>query len=81
MTHYNEHLFANQAVWTKRVYCVTHSDTLQLSVARYFCCCYFVFLFFSGGDGGCEGRGQIWRDGEMSGIGVYDVRISKHQFK
>lgn len=37
----------------------------------------FLFCFFCGG--GCKSRGQIQRSGEMSRIGVHDVKLTKNQ--
>jgi hypothetical protein len=28
---------------------------------------------------GCKGRGYIWRDEEMSGIGMYDVNLTNNK--
>lgn len=28
------------------------------------------------GGGGCKGGGQVWGEGEMSGIGVHDVQLT-----
>lgn len=35
----------------------------------------FVHLFSLGG--GCKGRGSIWRDSEVSGVGIRGVRFTK----
>ena len=40
---------------------------------------YFFFIFLWGGH--YKGEGQIWRDREMSGIGVHDVKFPKNQLK
>lgn len=41
---------------------------------------FFVYKSFVGvGVTGCKGRGGIWRDGEMSGIGIHDVKFTKNQ--
>ena len=53
----------------------THCDTLQLpKQERYFC-----FVFFCGGD--CKSGEWVCRDGEMSGIEVHDVKLTKNQQK
>jgi hypothetical protein len=53
----------------KVVYCATHCGTLQLPQW------YFYFFWW----GGCKSGGQIQRDGEMSGIGVHNVKLTKNQ--
>jgi len=40
----------------------------------------FSFVWF-GGRGGCKGGGRVWRDGEMSRIGVHDGKFTKNQSK
>lgn len=51
------------------------------SPVRFFCS-YFVFcVFFSVFFlvlGGCKGKGQIWRDGEVNEIGVHDMTFTKN---
>ena len=39
---------------------------------------WFGFVF---GEGIYKGRGLIWRDGDMSGNGVHDVKFTKNQYK
>lgn len=41
---------------------------------------YFqFFLFFVFFMGSCEGGGWIWRDGEMGGLEVHDMKFTKNQ--
>lgn len=44
-----------------------------------FCFNYFFKIFFWERLYGCEE--QIWKDWELSGIGVCDVKFSKNQYK
>lgn len=69
--------FVRKAVWAKGTLC----DTLSLprwDVYSLFYICLFIVFFFGGG---CKGRGWVWRDREMSGIGMRDVKfINKKVF-
>jgi hypothetical protein len=47
-------------------------DALQLPI---YALLLSVFLFFK--EGACKGRGWIWRNGEMSGIGVHGVKLTR----
>jgi hypothetical protein len=76
MTHGNEHLQVNKV--DKRVSSVTHCDTLQLlgqDVFYALFCLLFVFIFFCG----VVARTGLIQRGEMSGVGVHDVKLTKNQ--
>lgn len=49
-----------------------------------FICIFYFYYFFSSFAGWCrcyKGKGWVWRDWEMSGIGVHDVKFPKSQLK
>jgi hypothetical protein len=50
-------------------------DTLQLPQRDVLFCSFFYLFSLPGGD--CKGRGQVWRDGVMRGIGEHDVKFTK----
>jgi hypothetical protein len=40
---------------------------------------YLYFLFSYVGDVCCKGKGWIWREEDMSGIGIHDMKVIKNQ--
>ena len=74
MTHCNEDLQVKMC--GHKGYTVWHAVTYYSFHDEMFF--YFIFYFLLGG-AGCKSRGQIWRNGEMTRIGVYDVRSTKNQ--
>lgn len=77
MTHCNEHLQVT-LYELKDNLCdsLCHTSTAMLkifsSVFLFLC-----FIFYLGRK--CKDRGQAQRDGEMSGIEMYDVKSAKNQ--
>lgn len=91
MTHCNEHLQVK--LFGQKDRRVTHYDHDATQAPRrdvFGYCLFFNFLFsflffliilsfcFLCG-GGCKGGGQIWRDGEVSGIGMHNTKFTKNQ--
>jgi hypothetical protein len=57
----------------QRIYCGTYPDTSQLPQRSIF----FVLFYLFGRK--VARQRQKWRDGEMSGVVVHDVKFTKNQ--
>jgi hypothetical protein len=65
--------FADKAAKAKR-YTAEHTETHHSFHGENF----FISIFISFGGGSCKGRGQIWRDREVSRTGVHVVKFTKN---
>jgi hypothetical protein len=61
------------------VYCNEPLVCFKASGFRFLFVCLFYFILFYG-RGGCKSGRWIQRDGEMSGIGVHDVKFMKNPY-